>query len=109
VEQRLEQAGLGYCDLTRLNRWPKGPEQIGLSTIHSAKGLEFDHVLLPGLNQQVTPHGADSGDDALQQLRRLLAMAIGRARETVVLGYKPGEESSLVSLLDPSTYQLVEM
>ena len=37
----------------------------------------------------------------------MLAMAVGRARKSVMVGYKPGEESTLVGLLDPSTYQRV--
>ena len=89
--------------------WPTGPEQIALSTIHSAKGLEFDHVLMPGLNQEVTPHGAEDGDGTLESLQRLVAMGIGRARKTVTLGYKPQAPSSLIALLDPATYDLVKL
>lgn len=64
--------------------------------------------MLPGLSQQVTPHGPDDGDADLDRLRRMLAMAIGRARKSVMVGYKPGEESSLIGLLDSSTYELVK-
>ena len=103
----LAQRGIPYCELTRQNEWPTGPEVAALCTIHSAKGLEFDHVLLPGLSQQVTPHGTDDGDADLERLRRMLAMAVGRARKSVMVGYKPGEESSLIGLLDSSTYELV--
>ena len=105
----LYQRSIPYCDLTRRREWPSGPEQVGLSTIHSAKGLEFDHVLMPGLSQIATPHGDEDGDGTLDSLRRLLAMGIGRARRTVMLGYKPGEESNLIWLLDPTTYDLVEV
>lgn len=105
----LMRRNLPFVELTREPTWPTGPEQIALTTIHSAKGLEFDHVLLPGLSQEVMPHGTEAGDGSLQQFRRLLAMGIGRARKTVALGYKPGEESSLVALLDPGTYNLVEV
>ena len=63
----------------------------------------------PGLNQELTPHGPDPGDADLDRLRRTLAMAIGRARKSVVVGYKPGEESSLIGLLDPSTYDLINV
>ncbi len=105
----LRRLGIPYCELTRQSVWPGGSEQVGLSTIHSAKGLEFDHVLLPGLNQQVTPHGDGEGDAALDRLRRLLAMAVGRARTSVMVGYKPGEESTLVGLLDPATYDAVRV
>ena len=55
ARQELRRRGLPFCELTRNGDWPTGPEQIALSTIHSAKGLEFDHVLLPCLNQEVTP------------------------------------------------------
>ena len=82
---------------------------MALSTVHSAKGLEFDHVLLPGLNQEVTPHGDEEGDGTLDSLRRLVAMGIGRARNTVTLGYKPGEQSTLIDLIDPTTYDLVKV
>ena len=108
ARQALAQRGLAYCELTRERDWPTGPEQIALSTIHSAKGLEFDHVLMPGLNQEVTPHGAEDGDGTLESLQRLVAMGIGRARKTVALGYKPQDRSSVIALLDPGTYDLVE-
>jgi len=109
ARRALTARGLPYCELTRRNEWPSGDEVVALSTIHSAKGLEFDHVLLPGLSQKVTPHGPEKGDADLDRLRRMLAMAAGRARKSVMVGYKPGEESSLVSLLDPSTYDIVKV
>lgn len=105
----LQNQRIPFCELTRRPEWPTGPEVVALSTIHSAKGLEFDHVLIPGLNQQVTPHGPENHDTDRERLRRMLAMAIGRARENVMIGYKPGEESSLIELLDPSTYELVKV
>lgn len=103
----LERRGIEYCELTRENEWPKGPEVVALCTIHSAKGLEFDHVLLPGVSQQVTPHGTETGDGDLDRLRRMYAMAIGRARNSVALGYKPGEESSVIGYLKPGTFRKV--
>jgi superfamily I DNA/RNA helicase len=76
-----------------------------LSTLHSAKGLEFDHVIVLGLNADVTPHGAEEGDDRLAALRRLLAMGIGRARQSVIVGYKPDEASTLVQFLQPGSFR----
>lgn len=103
----LDRRGIPFCELTKENEWPSGPENVALCTIHSAKGLEFDHVLVPGLSRRVTPHGTEEGDADLDRLRRMLAMAVGRARESVMIGYKPGEESSLIGLLDPTTYEMV--
>ncbi|MCU1580006.1 MAG: hypothetical protein JWP19_2210 [Rhodoglobus sp.] len=109
VRQQLRIAGIDSVQLTRASVWPGGDETVALSTIHSAKGLEFDHVVILGLNQQVTPHGHEAGDAKLESLRRLLAMGIGRARKTVTLGFKDGEASTLISLLDSSTYKLVRV
>ena len=105
----LRQRGIAFCELTRKSEWPTGAERLALSTIHSAKGLEFDHVLLPGMNQEVTPHGNEEGDGTLDSLRRLVAMGIGRARHTVTVGYKPGEQSTLIDLIDPTVCDLIEV
>jgi len=105
----LRRRGIPFCELTRRSEWPTGPANVGLSTIHSAKGLEFDHVLMPGLNQEVTPHGDEEGDGTLEGFRRLFAMGVGRARRSITVGFKPGEESTLVGLLDPDTYELVTL
>ena len=105
----LRQRSTNYCELTQEREWPTGPELLALSTIHSAKGLEFDHVLMPGLSDEVTRHGDEDGDGTLDSLRRLIAMGVGRARKTVVLGYKPGERSTVFRHIDPETYRLVEV
>jgi superfamily I DNA/RNA helicase len=104
VRAALRRSGIDYCELTREQDWPQGPEEIALVTFHSAKGLEFDHVIMLGLNQQVTPHGPDAGDGTLDDLRKLVAMGIGRARKSVVLGYKGSDASTLIGLFEPDTY-----
>jgi len=109
LRQSLQKHALNFVEIIREGEWPTGPENIGLSTMHSAKGLEFDHVFVLGLNEEVTPHGEETGDTAFENLRRLLAVAITRAKGTVTLGYKPGEASSLISLLDSSTYREVSL
>ena len=105
VRSGLDTAGIAWVELTRSSTWPRGEENVAICTLHSAKGLEFDHVIILGLNQKVTPHGAEEGDDQLESLRRLVAMGVGRARSTVTVGYKPSEASSLVSFLDQDTYR----
>lgn len=107
--KKLEHNKIDYCKITRERRWPEGSEQVALSTIHSVKGLEFDHVLMPGLNSEVLPHGDEDGDGTLESLRRLLAMGIGRARKTVMIGYKPQEKSVLIDLFDPKTFEVIEV
>lgn len=109
LRRRLDLERLPWTSLTREAEWPAGPEQIALSTMHSAKGLEFDHVILLGYNAEVVPHGAEAGDSLLETHRRLLAMAVGRARKSVVVGYKPTDASQLVSFLESGTYQRVRL
>ena len=81
VRQELGRRGIAYCEITREPDWPTGPELVALSTIHSAKGLEFDHVLMPGLSSEAMPHGNEDGDGLLDKFRRLVAMGVGRARK----------------------------
>jgi hypothetical protein len=107
ITAQLRANHLDYCELTGSRDYPLGPVNIALSTMHSAKGLEFDHVLILGLNNQVTRHGDEDGDTVLEKLRRLLAMAVGRAKKTLVVGYKPGEESNLIAFLETGTYSRV--
>ena len=99
----------GYHEITREAEWPDGDENVALSTFHSAKGLEFDYVFILGLNQQNTAHGDLAVDDQQSVLRRLLAVAIARARKAVVIGYKPGEESRLVDFFKSGTYESIDL
>jgi superfamily I DNA/RNA helicase len=109
LRRSLAAAGLPFVDITRESDWPDGEENIALSTLHSAKGLEFDHVVIIGLNAEVLQHGDDDEDDQLIRLRRLVAMGIGRARRSVVLGYKLSDVSRLIDFLDPATYDEREL
>lgn len=109
IESQLTDAGIAYVHITRQSEWPDGPESVALSTLHSAKGLEFDHVIMIGLNAEMLIHGADADDDQFLSLRRLLAMGIGRARSGVVLGYKPEDASDLFNFFIPGTYRAVEL
>jgi len=82
---------------------------VALCTFHSAKGLEFDHVFILGLNNETTPHGEEEQNDQLWVLRRLLAVAVGRARKHVVVGYKDGEQSELVRFFEADTFEQVDL
>ncbi|GAA2802374.1 3'-5' exonuclease [Kribbella solani] len=107
LKKRLTEEGVDYEVLTRSSTWPTGSKTVALCTLHSVKGLEFDHVFMLGLNQEVTPHGNEDGDAHLEALQRLIAMGVGRARKSVVVGYKPDDPSTIVDLFDPSTYEVV--
>ncbi len=105
----LHEHDFDFAEITRQSEWPTGPENIALCTLHSAKGLEFDHVFILGLNRETMSHGEEEDDDRLSMLRRLLAMGIGRAKKTVIVGYKPGAASKLIEFFDEGTYEEVEV
>ena len=57
IRQELRNNSIEYIELTRSGDCPNNSVNVALSTMHSAKGLEFDHVIIIGLSDQVTPHG----------------------------------------------------
>ena len=59
---------------------------VTLMTIHSAKGLEFDHVFIIGLEEGLFPHSncLDSLDE-IEEERRLCYVAVTRAKKTLTL------------------------
>ena len=63
-----------------------GQEAIQLMTVHSAKGLEFDCVFITGLEEGLFPHENSMNDrDGLEEERRLMYVAITRARKRLYL------------------------
>lgn len=104
LRSRLLREGIDFVEITRRSDWPEGEVNVALSTIHSAKGLEFDHVVIIGLNEEVTTSASSESDHELDKLRRLLAMGISRAKQSVVLGYKAGDASRVLTFLDQRTF-----
>ncbi len=61
--------------------------QARLMTLHGAKGLEFRHVWLIGVEDGVLPHDAAIDAGTLEEERRLFYVGITRARETLTLSH----------------------
>jgi superfamily I DNA/RNA helicase len=109
VKKRLDAHGIGWVDITREQDWPDGEENVAVSTFHSAKGLEFDYVFILGLNDVNTPYPNEQLDDEVFVLRRLLAVAVARARKEVIVGYKPGEQSRLIEHFGAGTFDQIDL
>ena len=65
-----------------------GDDKVTLMTLHSAKGLEFDTVFLPGWEEGLFPHQRaldEGGTAALEEERRLAYVGLTRARKRAVV------------------------
>ena len=79
-----------------LNLADRADEQdvVTLSTLHAAKGLEWPHVVLAGVNEGLLPFRSGSGNDdvsteltpeRIEEERRLMYVGITRARSTLLV------------------------
>ncbi|MEW6132570.1 MAG: UvrD-helicase domain-containing protein [Pseudomonadota bacterium] len=63
-----------------------GTDALQLMTVHAAKGLEFHSVFITGLEEGLFPHEQSFADsDGLEEERRLMYVAITRARRRLYL------------------------
>jgi len=81
LQQFLEQVSLS-SDTDNLS----SDDRVTLMTLHSAKGLEFDHVYIIAIEQDVLPHARSRYQmEQVEEERRLLFVGITRARESLQL------------------------
>ena len=69
----------------------KSKGTVFLSTFHGSKGLEWDHVFLVRMNDEVFPQQKD--EDGVLQERRLFYVAVTRVRQTLTISYSRNQKS----------------
>ncbi|HFD86766.1 MAG TPA: DNA helicase Rep [Gammaproteobacteria bacterium] len=85
-------------DILERNNDDEHKKGVQMMTLHAAKGLEFPHVFIVGMEEELLPHKTSIEEDNLEEERRLAYVGITRARQTLTMTYarkrqKYGEET----------------
>ena len=75
-------ARMTLSDLLDRDEDEENRNAVFLMTLHAAKGLEFDHVYIVGMEEELLPH-KNSLEDSLEEERRLAYVGITRARKSL--------------------------
>ena len=82
---------MGFLEETALvadvDRYDESADAVVLMTVHSAKGLEFPHVFLPGMEDGLFPgmQTVTAGESEMEEERRLAYVAITRAKKQLYI------------------------
>ena len=89
-EKRGESLGhmvnhLSLMDILERQDEEESGDRVVLMTLHGAKGLEFPHVFLVGMEEELLPHRSSIEEDNIAEERRLAYVGLTRAQRTLVM------------------------
>ncbi len=112
-DNKLE-AFLQSCALQVEHKEKEGLDKITMMTVHASKGLEFEHVIIAGLEEGTFPSFAALSRDYLEEERRLCYVAITRAMKSLSItssayraGRPPMEPSQFLKLIPKSCKTII--
>jgi DNA helicase-2/ATP-dependent DNA helicase PcrA len=92
---------IGFLDLLCEAKGDTEETRVVLSTIHSAKGREWDHVWVPGMNEGTLPIAVRDALPNIEEERRLAYVAMTRAKQRLTLTWS---ETQGGDVKDPSRF-----
>ena len=90
LEKMLTDAALSSDQDSLLAVKKKEHNAVRLMTVHASKGLEFQHVFIVGLEEDLFPHsgfGGEGKEERGEEERRLFYVALTRAQKKIFLSY----------------------
>jgi len=80
-------AHMMLMDILERNSEEQQQDAVQLMTLHAAKGLEFPHVFIAGMEEELIPHKTSLDEDMLEEERRLAYVGITRAQKTLAFTF----------------------
>ncbi|MCX7552411.1 UvrD-helicase domain-containing protein [Marinicella sp. S1101] len=83
---------LNYLSLQTSQEDDNQEDAVRMMTLHAAKGLEFEHVYLVGVEEGILPHAnsleeSETEDDAVEEERRLMYVGMTRAMQQLKISF----------------------